>query len=149
MTADQRNQALFVHDEVEDFFETYSLEEQTTEEDLSQFLANVGDLKKRFRKVHVLLKESDKNFIKNYPQYDITLDRLKTEFKNAELSLKELRRGKQESLKTEEETRRAFETSLKEKEEARREQEIVGKRLQAISEWEDEETQIRWFLRYF
>ena len=149
MTADQRNQALFVHDEVEDFFETYSLEEQTTEEDLSQFLANVGDLKKRFRKVHVLLKESDKNFIKNYPQYDITLDRLKTEFKNAEMSLKELRKGKQESLKTEEEARRAFETSLKEKEEARREQEIVGKRLQAISEWEDEETQIRWFLGTF
>ena len=76
--------AIKIRSDVEDFFESYDLEEITEEEGLLGYVGEIKLLKQEYRRIHALLKDGDAGgFATNYPNYDTDMKGLTDKFKEA------------------------------------------------------------------
>ena len=84
--------AIDIGSDVEDFFDSYVLDELNEEEELREYVEKLDTLKREFRRVHSQLKRSEgENFSTTYPEFDNYLKRLTEDFKTANKKLSESR----------------------------------------------------------
>ena len=151
MAADYKIQALDIRSNVEDFLESYEIENLVLEEDLIDYISKIGDLKKDYRRVHTHLKSKDKDFANNYPDYHDQLSFLNENFKTATEKLKflkeeEERRALNKKNEEVEQARRALESEKLQKELASIQKVSDEKRSHAFFEWNYWENQVQWIL---
>ena len=78
--------------DVEDFFDSYVLDELNKEEELREYVEKLDVLKREFRRIHSQLKRTEgENFSSMYPEFDNYLTRLTEDFKAANRKLSENR----------------------------------------------------------
>ena len=84
LTKNLHSLAINCRSDVEDFFDTYDIDELENEEDLQNYISKIEGVKRDFRRVHAQIKSTDEaNFDTQYPYYSNDLDKLNQHFKNA------------------------------------------------------------------
>ena len=85
-------QAVNISSDVEDFFESYNLDDLSNDDELQQYVTEISELKRDFRRVHAQLKTvQGKDFEKNHPTYQTDLSQLNSQFQKANNKLSSLR----------------------------------------------------------
>ena len=81
---DLDRQAIHISSDLEDFFDSYNIENIDEVDELKQYIIELGDLKRNFRRICHELKfaEGDK-FVTKYPDFDQNLNSLTEKFKVA------------------------------------------------------------------
>ena len=88
--------AIKICSDVEDFFESYDLDEITEEEGLLGYVGEIKLLKQEYRRVHALLKNADAGgFATNCPYYDRDMQNLTDKFKEANKKMQAVREAAQ------------------------------------------------------
>ena len=81
---DITKQAINIYSDVEDFFDSFEIENLNELEDVEKYVDGIRSLKQEFRRIHSHLKKSDEdNFSTTYPDYLKKLELLKTNMKVA------------------------------------------------------------------
>ena len=63
-----------ISSDIEDFYDSYQLEELIEVDELENYLSKLGDMKRNFRRIHSQLKLAEgENFSVNYSKFDTTL----------------------------------------------------------------------------
>ena len=66
---DITKQAINIYSDVEDFFDSFEIENLNELEDVEKYVDGIRSLKQEFRRIHSHLKKSDEdNFSTNYPE---------------------------------------------------------------------------------
>ena len=96
--------AIDCYSDVEDFFDTYSIDEIENDSDIQDYVSKLGDLKREFRRTHAHIRsimETDE-FDNNYPDYAKELDNLTKHFKIATKKLADVKASSVKPLDPEE-----------------------------------------------
>ena len=81
-------QAINIRSDVDDFFDSYDFETLGELEDVQDYITNLGDLKRAFRRIHSQITEIERaEFGTKYPDFDKLLDGLNYRFKIANQKL--------------------------------------------------------------
>ena len=93
LVSDFKNLAINSRSDVEDFFDTYDVNELEEEGDLVAYISKIGEVKREFRRIHaqIKVKEGDENFQKNHSYFDAELAKLSEYFKIATKKLGDIR----------------------------------------------------------
>ena len=88
-------QAIHASSDVEDFFETFILEDLAKEGDLREYISKIEVVKRNFRRTSSQLRVVEgENFLTKYPMFDEMLQKLNSKFKEAKSRLSEVHSDK-------------------------------------------------------
>ena len=91
-----------INSDVEDFFESYLLEQLTDEDEIRQYVNKLENLKLEHRRIHAQIKEKDSEKFQNlYPNYEQQKIRLAEAFENAKQLVTQIRKENNGKLQTE------------------------------------------------
>ena len=146
--ADLDIQALNASSDFEDFLDSYNIEELVDEDELSEYVNRIGEIKRTFRRVYTLIKKTEgEGFGTKYPNYDNELRDISVKFQEANKKLSELRKEKKALSASAEKIRNDLETEKLVQEMAAMKKLGEEKRSQAIQKWKFRVDQVLWFIK--
>ena len=92
MSKNLQEQVIDINSDIEDFLESYLLQNLVEEEELCDYIDTLSDIKKEYRKVYTKLKLVEGDFDNKYPNYQKDLDGLNECFKTANGKLSNVRK---------------------------------------------------------
>ena len=96
---DLKTQSIKICSDIEDFRDSYNLEDITEDYELQQYVNELKSLKQEYRRIHKLLKSQDgENFAKEYPNFEEEIETLNTEFKTATKKLSDTKKVKEKEV---------------------------------------------------
>ena len=88
-----------ISSDIEDFLESYEVNDLSSEIELREYVTRIGDLKKEFRRVYAKIKLVEKeHFNSHFPNYETELALLQEKFKIGSEKLKLLRQDEESQL---------------------------------------------------
>ena len=88
--------------DVEDFFDSYDIENLGDVEEVHNYITELGDLKRDFRRIHSQVKLAEGvEFSTKYPDFDKLLNDLNDRFKHASQKLSDIKKSKKQDEKEE------------------------------------------------
>ena len=140
-------QAVNVSSDFEDFLDSYDLDELVDEDELTEYVNKIGEIKRTFRRVfaQIEIAEGD-GFAEKYPNHDNELREISVTFQEASKKLTDLRKASKATITAKEKIRDDLETEkllevMKSMRKLREE-----KRSQVIQEWKFRVDQLYWFI---
>ena len=92
---DLHDRAVEICSDIDDISGSFDVSQLSDEEELTEYVNNIGTLKRDYGRIHAKIKDRDpKNFKANYPYYDETLKTLTDAFQNASKKLRDLKRDR-------------------------------------------------------
>ena len=145
--ADLDIQALNASSDFDDFLDSYNIGGLVDEDELSEYVNRIGEIKRTFRRVYTQIKKTEgEGFDTKYPNYDNELRDISVKFQEANKKLSELRKEKKAQSASEEKIRNDLETEKLVQEMAAMKKLGEEKRSQAIQEWKFRVDQVFWFI---
>ena len=93
-----KRQAIHITSDLEDFCDSYNIDEIEDEDELKQYIIELGDLKLNFRRIcHQLKSAEGDDFATKYPDFDEDLILLIEKFKKANEKLSVIKKKKLEN----------------------------------------------------
>ena len=93
--ADLDIQALNASSDFDDSLDSYNIGELVYEDELSEYVNRIGEIKRTFRRVYTQIKKTEgEGFDTKYPNYDNELRDISVKFQEANKKLSELRKEK-------------------------------------------------------
>ena len=140
-------QAVNVSSDFEDFLDSYDLDELVDEDELTEYVNKIGEIKRTFRRVFAQIKIAEGDgFAEKYPNHDNELREISVTFQEASKKLTDLRKASKATITAKEKIRDDLETEklLEEMRSMRKLRE--EKRSQVIQEWKFRVDQLYWFI---
>ena len=139
-------QAINASSDFEDFLDSYDIDNLEDEEELSEYLNKIGEIKRTFRRVYAQIKITEgEGFDAKYPNYDNERQEISVVFQEANKKLTELKKTNKAKTSAEIKIRNDLEAEKLAQEMASIKRLEDEKRSQAIQEWKFRVDQLVWF----